>query len=120
MQRAGTRDMPKKLIDIRAGVPLLDIASYARRGPGHRDRLSPAEVQQIARTVRRTPAVMVKVLSRGGRDLGAVSRHLDYLRLGDDGELELETDDGLRLSGQAVSKELIEDWDLDLEEHRRR
>ncbi|MGP8114787.1 MAG: relaxase/mobilization nuclease domain-containing protein [Steroidobacteraceae bacterium] len=110
--------MPKRLIDI-PGVPLLDIASYARRGPGHRDRLSPAEIQQIARTVRRTPEVMVKVLSRGGQDLGAVRRHLDYLRLRDDGELELETDDGQRLSGEDVSKDLLKDWDLDLEEHRR-
>jgi hypothetical protein len=112
--------LPKQLIDTRAGVPLLDIASYARRGPGHRDRLSPAEVQQIARTVRHTPEVMVKVLSRGGQDLGAVRRHFDYMRLRDTGELELETDDGQRLSGEAVSKELLEDWDLDLEEHRRR
>src|SRR3984885_3655052 len=111
--------MPKRLIDI-PGVPLLDIASYARRGPGHRDRLSPAEVQQITRTVQRTPEVMVKVLSRGGQDLGAVRRHFDYLRLRDDGELELETDDGQRLSGQDASKDLVKDWDLDLEEHRRR
>src|SRR5580698_7737746 len=119
MKRVGIRDMPKRLIDTRVGVPLLDIASYARRGPGHRDRLSQAEVQQIARTVQRAPEVMVKVLTRGGQDLGAVRRHLDYLRLRDDGELELDTDDGPRLSGQAVSKELLEDWDLDLEEHRR-
>src|SRR6202034_1360847 len=98
---------------------LLDIASYARRGPGHRDRLSPAEVQQIALTVRRTPEVMVKVLSRGGQDLGAVRRHIDYLRLREDGELELETDDGQRLSGDGVSKDLLKDWDLDLQEHRR-
>jgi hypothetical protein len=63
---------------------------------------------------------MVKVLSRGGQDLGAVSRHLDYLRLRDDEEVELETDDGQRLSGLGVSKELLKDWDLDLEEHRRR
>jgi type IV secretory pathway VirD2 relaxase len=111
--------MPKRLIDTRVGVPLLEIASYGRRGPGRRDRLSPAEVQQIARTVRRTPEVMVKVLSRGGQDLGAVRRHLDYLRLRDDGELDLETDDGQRLSGPGVSKELLEDWDLDIEEHRR-
>src|ERR1700733_10894266 len=111
--------MPKHLIDI-PGVPLLDIASYARRGPGHRDRLSPAEVQQITRTVGRTPEVMVKVLSRGGQDLGAVRRHLDYLRLRDDGELELETDDGQQISGEGVSKNLLDDWDLDLEAHRRR
>jgi type IV secretory pathway VirD2 relaxase len=112
--------MPKRLIDTRVGVPLLDIASYARRGPGHRDRVSPSEVEQIARTVRRTPEVIIKVLSRGAQDLGAVRRHLDYLRLRDDGELDLETDDGQRLSGDGVSKDLLKDWDLDLEEHRRR
>jgi len=111
--------MSKRVIDTRLGVPLLDIASYARRGPGHRDRLSPAEVEQIARTVQRMPEVMVKVLSRGGQDLGAVSRHLNYLRLRDDGELKLETDDGQRLSGEVVSQDLLKDWDLDLEEHRR-
>jgi hypothetical protein len=109
--------MPRTLIDL-GGRPLLDIASYARRGPGQRERLSPAEIEIIARTVRRTPEVMVKVLSRGGQDLGAVRRHLAYLNRG--GELELETDDGQRLSGKGVEKSLLEDWDLDLEEHRRR
>jgi Relaxase/Mobilisation nuclease domain len=111
--------MPRRLIDL-AGVPLLDIASYARRGPGRRDRLSPAEVEQITRTVRRVPEVMVKVLSRGAQDLRAIRRHLDYLRFRDNGELEIETDDGRQLSGEGVASELLEDWDLDLEEHRRR
>jgi hypothetical protein len=97
--------------------PLFDIASYARRGPGRRDRLSPAEVQQIARTVSRTPEVMVKVLSGGGQDLGAVRRHLDYL--GRAGELELETDYGERLQGKGTEKALLEDWDLDLDTDRR-
>jgi hypothetical protein len=63
---------------------------------------------------------MVKVLSRGGQDLGAVRRHLDYLRFRDDGEIDLETDDGQRLSGPTISKELLKDWDLDIQEHRRR
>jgi hypothetical protein len=36
------------------------------------------------------------------------------------GEVEIETDDGQRLSGEGVEKELLEDWDLDLEEHRRK
>jgi hypothetical protein len=63
---------------------------------------------------------MVKVLSRGGQDLKAVGRHLDYLRLRDEGELGLETDDGQRLTGDTVTQELLESWDLDLEEHRRR
>jgi hypothetical protein len=110
--------MSKHLIEAAAGRPLLDIASYARRGPGRRDRLSPAEIEFISRTVNRTPEVMVKVLTRGGQDLGAVRRHFAYLNRG--GKLELETDDGDRLAGGGVEKDLLNDWNLDLEEHRRR
>jgi predicted transcriptional regulator len=110
--------MPRRLIDVGGARPLLDIASYARRGPGRRDRLSQDEIELIARTARRTPEVMVKVLSRGGQDLKAIGRHLGYLNRG--GEVEIETDEGQRLSGQGVEKELLEDWDLDLEEHRRK
>ena len=108
--------MPRRLIDAGGAQPLLDIASYARRGPGRRDHLSHDEIELITRTVRRTPEVMVKVLSRGGQDLKAVGRHLAYLNRG--GELEIETDDGQRLSGDGVEQELLEGWDLDLEEHR--
>ena len=108
--------MPKRLINLGA-KPLLDIASYARRGPGRRDHLSQDEFELISRTVSRTPEVMVKVLSRGGQDLKAVGRHLAYLNR--DGEVEIETDDGQQLSGKGVEKELLEDWDLDLEEYRR-
>ena len=111
--------MPRRPIDL-AGQPLLDIGSYARRGPGRRDRLSPAEIERIARTVRRTPEVMIKVLSRGGQDLKAVRRHLDYLRDRKEGELAIETDDGERLTGPGVPKNLTEDWNLDLQEHRQR
>ena len=103
-----------------ANERLFDLVSYARRGPGRRDHLSPGDIAQVARTVRRTPEVMVKVLSRGGQDLKAVGRHLDYLRLRDEGELGLETDDGQWLTGDNATQELVESWDLDLEEHRRR
>jgi hypothetical protein len=109
--------MPKHLIDVGGGRGWLDIGSYARQGPGRRDRLSPAEIQVIARTVHRTPEVMVKVLNRGGHDLGAVARHLNYLDR--DGEVEIETDDGERLKGNGVEEVLIDDWDLDLDEERR-
>jgi len=60
---------------------------------------------------------MVKVLSGGGQDLGAVGRHLDYL--GRAGALELETDDGERLQGKGTEKALLENWDLDLDSDRR-
>lgn len=93
-----------------------DLASHARRGPGQRDRLSPAELQQIARTVQRTPQVMVKVLSNGAGDLTAVRKHVDYI--GRKGKLDLETDDGQRLKGGEVSMDLLDDWDLEVDEQR--
>ena len=109
--------MPSRMNEVGHGRPLLDIASYARRGPGRTDRLSPAEVAQIARTVGRTPEVMVKVLSKGGQSAGAVQRHLDYIGRG--GELEIETDGGDQLKGKGAERALLEDWDLDLDAHRR-
>ena len=69
----GAAGMPRRVIDVgREPGMLLDIASYARRGPGRRDRLPQDEIELIARTVRRTPEVMVKVLSRGGQDLKSI------------------------------------------------
>jgi relaxase-like protein len=60
--------------------------------------------------------VMVKVLPRAGNDLKAVGKHLDYI--GRKGDLELETDDGERLGGR-IGAELLNDWDLDIDEVRR-
>ena len=94
----------------------LDIGSYARHGPGQRDRLSSAQVAFIARTDRRAPEVMIKMLNQGGRDLGSVARHLKYL--GRDGELPIETDEGDSLKGKGVSKAVLDDWDLALDAKR--
>ncbi len=109
--------MPKLRISALEGRALLDIASYARRGPGRRDRLSPEEVALIGRTVRRTPEVMVKVLSKDSNNLRSVARHLNYI--GRRGRLELETDGDERVQGRDAGQRLIEDWDLDLDQHRR-
>jgi hypothetical protein len=98
--------------------PLFDLISFARRGPGRRDHLSPGEIHQVARTVRRTPEVMVKILPKSANTLAAARKHLEYIRR--KGELDLETDDGWRLSGARVGKDLMEDWDLDLDEYRRK
>jgi len=105
--------MARPAIDLGGPPPLFDIRSDARRGPGRRDHLSPAEVEYIARTVRRTPEVMVKVLSHGPHDLRGISRHIKYLVR--DGEVEIETDDGRRLEGKGLGKEILDDWDLDLD-----
>jgi type IV secretory pathway VirD2 relaxase len=98
-------------------VPLFDISSYARRGPESRLRLSQRELALIGRTVRRTPEVIVKVLTRGGGGLKAVGAHLDYI--GRDGELAIETDDGRTVEGPEAVAELVEDWDLDVADSRR-
>jgi hypothetical protein len=95
---------------------MFDLVSVARHGPGRRDRLSPSEIAQIARTTQRVPEAMVKVLSKGATTSRAVKKHLDYI--GRYGELELETDDGTRLHGDDVGAKLTEDWDLDVEEDR--
>lgn len=109
--------MVRPRIDLGAARPLLDIGSYARRGPADRMQLAPEEIQLLRRTVRRTPEVMVKVLTKGGSDLKAVARHVSYLSR--HGDVEIETDDGRHLSGEGIEQELLEDWDLDLEEARR-
>ncbi|MEO6184898.1 MAG: relaxase/mobilization nuclease domain-containing protein, partial [Steroidobacteraceae bacterium] len=86
--------------------PLLDLTSHARRGPTQ--RLSPAEIQQIRRTVGRSPEVMVKVLSQSASTVSHVRRHVDYVSR--NGEFDLETDDGQNLSGA----DLVADWDLEV------
>src|ERR1700722_1713411 len=106
--------MPKRIVDLRGQRPLLDIASYGRRGPGHPPP-SKAEIEHIFRTVRRVPEVMIKV-SGGARTLRGVESHLDYI--GREGEGEIETDDGQRLQENGFERELVRDWDLDLDADR--
>lgn len=108
--------MPNVRIDL-GGQPLLDIASYARRGPGRRDRLTAAEIGYISRTVRRVPEAVVKVLSRDSNKYASISKHLNYISRR--GKLELETDDGNQMQEENLGNRLMEDWDLDLDEHRR-
>ena len=104
----------------RSEEPLLDIVSYARGGSQQRlARLTPAQVEQIRRTVTRTPEVMVKVTGGGGAgSSGGVKAHFSYISRR--GELEIETDDGERLTGQGAGLRLLNDWDLDLEQDRKR
>ena len=109
--------MSKRTFRIRGGEPLFDIVSYGRGGPREMGgRLTPAQVEQIRRTVQRAPEAVVKVLPKDANDLRAAGRHLDYI--GRYGKLELETDDGGRLQGR-IGKALLSDWDVDIDEVRR-
>ncbi len=92
--------------------PLLDLRSFARRGRGDRVRFSPAQIEQIARTVSRAHEVVIKVTKGATSTAGAIA-HLRYIDR--NGELEIETDDGERLKAKGIERErdIIADWDLD-------
>lgn len=101
---------------LREGEPLLDVVSLARRLHETGGRFTAEQVEQIRRTVQRTPEAVVKVLPRASNDLKAVGNHLSYI--GRNGELELETDDGGHVRSPHEGK-FLEDWDLDLDDLRR-
>lgn len=94
--------------------PLLDIASYGRQWQFHFRPLTTEQIAHVARTVRRSPEVMVKVLTQGGKNLKSVQAHVAYLSR--DGDLAVETDDGKQVVGKDAEKAMLEDWGLDLHE----
>jgi len=62
--------MSKRTFRIPEGEALLDDVSYGRGGPRETSgRLTPAQVEQIRRTIRRNPEAVVKVLPRASNDL---------------------------------------------------
>lgn len=92
--------------------PFLDIVSYGRRAPSERElRLLPAQIEQITRTVRHAPEVMVKI-SGGGQSAKAVAAHFRYIGRQ---EFEIETDHGEHVRGQEAEESLIADWELDID-----
>ena len=109
--------MPKRLVDVRSGSALFNIVSYGRGGPRRSSSLSLGQIELISRTVSRTPEVMVKVLPKDSNNARSIQKHIDYI--GRRGELELETDDGLRLQGKGIGRDLLYNWNLDLESHHR-
>jgi len=98
--------------------PLFDPVSYGRGSPRRGRPLSISEIKLITRTVGRTPEVMLKVINNGSSSSEAVQGHLGYI--GRKGEVELETDDGQILQDEHVGNALLEEWNLDLMERRRK
>ena len=103
MSRRPTVQLPRQ------GTLFLDVLSLGRAGPG--GRFTPSQIQQIQRTVRRVPEVMVKVTG-GGTRVGAVSAHFGYISR--KGDLAIETDEGDRIIGREAQKVLLNDWHLEL------
>lgn len=91
------------------GEPLLDIRSFGRLGRTERMRLQ-ADIELLMRTVARTPEVMVKV-SGGAKSVRGAIAHFRYIHRG--GALEVETDEGSRLTGDGIERGLVSDWDLE-------
>ena len=103
--------MTKRVFRVPSGTaPFLNIFSGGRCVPRGSGGFSSAQIEQIRRTVRRAPEVMVKVTG-GGRKTGAVAAHLAYIS--QEGKLDLESDDGQRIS-KAGQKELLTGWHLEL------
>ncbi len=65
---------------------------------------------QIARTTRRSPEVMVKITNRlgAGKGMAAIRNHLTYISR--NGKLELETDNGERLTDRESIAEFSKEW----------
>ena len=106
--------MVKRVVDLRSQGPLLDLVSYGRRGPAHRPALTQAEVAHATRTIRGVPEVVIKV-SGGARTIRGVAAHLEYLET----RADLETDDGVVLPEKGLGRQLLKDWDLEVDEIRR-
>jgi hypothetical protein len=103
--------MPHRSLKTLGDYPFLDLASYGRWGPGRDQSLLPAQIEHIARTVRRTPEVMVKI-SGGGQSAKAMAAQFKYLSRRD---FEIETDEGEQIKGKEDVTALVEDWELDLD-----
>jgi hypothetical protein len=104
--------LTRRPIRLPSGGPtLFEIFSAGRAGPQTPGHFSRAQIEQITRTVRRTPEVMVKVTG-GGAKVGAVSAHLGYISR--QGKLELETDEGERIKSRDEHKTLLKSWHLEL------
>jgi hypothetical protein len=67
---------------------------------------------QLVRTLRRTPEVMVKITNKASsaQGMGAVRRHLRYISR--NGQVELEDQNGDRISGAEAVRDLARTWQL--------
>lgn len=86
------------------------LLAYVAWSSVERERRGQLIREQITRTIKRAPEVMVKITSKKGAGQGmlAIINHLSYISR--NGKLELETDQGEILDGKGDLKALLVDW----------
>ena len=90
-------------ISLKGKVPRKDTTSKKLGAAAAKAMSSQARVRdQIRRTTRRSPEVMVKITNRlgAGKGMAAIRNHLTYISR--NGKLDLETDTGERLTDKAA------------------
>lgn len=105
--------MSKRVVTVARtlGETSIEIASQGREGPGSKIRLTPEQIEQVKRTVCRTPEAIMK-MSGGARDVRGAKAHFAYIDR--NGQLPVLTDDGRELRGKEVAADVVGDWHLDL------
>ncbi|REE19381.1 relaxase/mobilization nuclease-like protein [Paraburkholderia sp. BL27I4N3] len=80
-------------------------------GAGMRDEATRTR-DQLARTLRRSPEVMVKITNKASsaQGMGAVRRHLRYISR--NGQVELEDQNGDSIAGADAVRDLMRTWQL--------
>ncbi|MBN3786582.1 relaxase/mobilization nuclease domain-containing protein [Burkholderia sp. Ac-20353] len=91
--------------------PLLHARASRLSRAGIRDDAARMRAQ-VARTLRRTPEVMVKITNKAAsaQGMGAVCRHLRYISR--NGKIELEDQNGDRIAGKDALRDLTKTWQL--------
>lgn len=86
------------------------LLAYVAWSSVERERRGQLIREQITRTIKRAPEVMVKITSKKGAGQGmlAIINHLSYISR--NGKLELETDQGEILDGKGDLKAFLIDW----------
>jgi hypothetical protein len=108
----GRAALARRVVCLPSDRPrFFEVVSYGHSGAKMPGRFSRAQIDQISRTVRHTPEVMVKVTGGGTRS-GAVAAHFAYISRR--GALEIETDEGERIGRPDEQKQLLDDWHLEL------
>lgn len=77
--------------------------SYSKPAP----QRAPVNKARLTSTIRKAPEVMVKI-SGGGKDMGSIKAHLDYISR--NGEIELEDEQGRTNLGMEDVRDLRDEW----------